>query len=90
MPFVILKNSNQKIEVPEDMPLAPYLMDTGGIVFGCTKGECGTCVCTIVKGKENANKPTQKEEKTLNQIGAHPSQRLACQIRILKGEVTLE
>lgn len=72
------------------MPLLPYAKEHSSMMFGCEKGDCGTCVCSIVKGSENVNIKTMKEEQTLGRIGAYPSQRLACQLKIKKGEVEIE
>ena len=76
--------------MPDGEMLMPYAKKHSGMMFGCEKGECGTCVCSVSKGQENVNIKTHQEEKTLNKIGAYPSQRLACQIRIKKGEVEIE
>ena len=90
MAKVRIRNEDIEFEVPDGEMLAPYAKKNSSMMFGCEKGECGTCVCSVSKGRENVNVKTYKEEITLNSIGAYESARLACQIRIKKGEVEIE
>ena len=90
MAKVRIRNDKVEFEVPDGEPLMPYAKKHSGMLFGCGKGECGTCVCSVSRGQENVNARTQKEELTLARIGAYPSARLACQIKIKKGEVEIE
>jgi 2Fe-2S ferredoxin len=87
---VRIRNEDIEFEVPDGEMLMPYAKKHSSMLFGCEKGECGTCVCSVSKGTENVNIKTHKEEMTLAQQGAYPSARLACQIRIKKGEVEIE
>jgi ferredoxin len=58
--------------------------------FGCENGECGTCLCTVVKGLENINAKNHNEWLFLQKRNATPNQRLGCQIYVKKGEVEIE
>lgn len=87
---VTIKNEKTLFEMPDGDCLMPYAKEHSGMLFGCGKGECGVCACSIINGGENINKKTSIEENTLSKINAYPSQRLACQIRVKKGEVEIE
>ncbi|MEW6748554.1 MAG: 2Fe-2S iron-sulfur cluster-binding protein [Candidatus Micrarchaeota archaeon] len=89
MAKVRLKNDGIEVEVPDGSMVLDYLKDTN-LPRGCEEGECGVCVCSVSKGTENTERKTQKEETTLARIGAYPSQRLACQLKIKKGEIEVE
>ncbi len=58
-------------------------------MFGCTQGNCGTCLSTIISGMENLNRIGNTEKETLRKLGAQPNQRLACQL-IIRGDVILK
>jgi ferredoxin len=90
MAKVRIRNENIEFEVPDGEWLLEYAKRESSMLFGCGKGECGTCICSISKGKENAEPKTQREELTLAKMGAYPSQRLACQIKLKKGEIEIE
>jgi ferredoxin len=90
MAKVRIRNEGVEFEVPDNSPLMPYAQEKSGMLFGCGKGECGVCICAVSKGKENVNPKTQREELTLAKMAAYPTQRLACQIVIKKGEVEIE
>jgi len=90
MAKVTIKNEGVTFEVPNGSKLSHYAKEHSAMLFGCGSGECGTCVCSVVEGSENLNIKTSKEEQTLNRIGAYPSQRLACEIIVKKGEIVIE
>ena len=90
MPKIKILNEGVEIEVPEGMPIKDYVKKESNMLFGCEQGNCGTCVCSIVKGSENLNRKTQNEEKTIDKLGLPAGSRLACQIQILKGNVEIE
>jgi ferredoxin len=90
MARVRIRNEGVEFEVPDGDWLRPYAEKHSNVLFGCGKGECGTCICSISKGSENVEPRTQREELTLAKMGAYPSQRLACQIKVKKGEVEIE
>ncbi len=90
MARVTVVNDNVTFEVTDGEYLLPYFKEKTSMLFGCEKGECGICVCTILKGVENLNEKSQKEIETLHSKGAHPEQRLACLLKIKWGEVEIE
>jgi len=90
MAKVRIRNEGVEFEVPDGEWLLEYAKRQSNMLFGCEKGECGTCICAISKGKENAEPKTQREELTLAKMGAYPTQRLACQIKVRKGEIEIE
>lgn len=90
MAKVRIRNENVTIEVPDGSWLVSYLKDSSNLPFGCEKGDCGVCVCSVSKGSDNVEPRTQKEEVTLHRMGAYRSQRLACQLKIKKGEIEIE
>jgi len=87
---VRIRNEGVEFEVPDGMLIKDYIKKNSNMLFGCENGDCGTCVCSVTSGSDNINIRTMKEEQTLGRIGAYPSQRLACQIKIKKGEVEIE
>jgi 2Fe-2S ferredoxin len=90
MAKVRIRNEEVEFEVPNGDDLMPYAKKNSSMLFGCENGQCGTCVCSVSRGSENVNIKTLKEEQTLDKIKAYPSARLACQIKIKKGEVEIE
>jgi ferredoxin len=61
--------------------------EEAGVPFACTEGVCGTCVIEVVEGAENLSEPTQEERDFLGEDTC--GERLACQCRIKKGNVTI-
>lgn len=90
MARVHVRNEGVSIDVPDGGRFYDYASDSASIVFGCTKGECGMCIITVVKGMENLNPPAHEEWLKLRKMGASPGQRLACQIYVKKGDVEIE
>jgi ferredoxin len=90
MAKVTIKNENASFEVPDGSMLLNYAKEHSAMLFGCEDGRCGTCICNVAKGSENLNKKTEKEEQALTKMNAYPSQRLACQIIVKKGEIVIE
>jgi ferredoxin len=88
MARVRIINSNNTIEVPDGARLLDYVKEE--MLFGCESGQCGTCICKIIKGKENLNGKSPSEELLLAKRSAQTNERLACQIWIKKGEVEVE
>lgn len=85
---ITVVNEKKTIEVQKGTPLKEALKDTK-ILFGCTNGFCGVCVCNIIKGKENLSEPTENEKEQLNFLKTRKNQRLACQCKVL-GDITIE
>ncbi len=58
-------------------------IEKAGVEFGCTDGQCGVCVCTVVRGLECVEEPSEVEEDTLWRIGEYDeNRRLTCQMVI--------
>lgn len=90
MAKVTVLNDNVTFEVTDGEYLLPYFKEHTAMLFGCEKGECGICICTVLKGMENLNEKSQKEIAVLHSKGAYPNQRLACLLKIKWGEVEIE
>ncbi|MFH2106343.1 MAG: 2Fe-2S iron-sulfur cluster-binding protein [Candidatus Micrarchaeota archaeon] len=90
MATVKIRNDNVEFEIPDGGFLKDYANGETAMLFGCQRGNCGTCICSIIKGEQNVNKKTQKEELTINKLGLPNGSRLACQIQIMKGNVEIE
>lgn len=57
---------------------------------GCLNCSCGTCAVEILSGEENLEPMTDKEREVLLERGRTPGKyRLACCVKILKGEVVI-
>jgi ferredoxin len=54
-----------------------------GVPFGCQDGVCGTCMATVVDGKDNLEPLNEKEEE----MDMAKGQRLVCQCKIVAGSV---
>lgn len=80
------KNTEEEVELPDDSKIAEAC-EEAGVPFACTEGVCGTCVIEIVEGHENLSPPTQEEKDFLGDDTC--GERLACQCRLKKGNVTI-
>ena len=91
MAKVTFKSDGKTVDVPDGTPLVQAAEDNGAsIAFSCKAGVCVSCLCNINRGMENLSEKTENEKATLEGFGAKPNQRLACQVKILKGEVEVE
>lgn len=90
MAKVIIRNDNFTADVQDGSRLLDHIKDKTGLLFGCESGQCGTCICKIIKGKENLNGRSASEELLLVKRSAQTNERLACQIWIKKGDVEIE
>lgn len=91
MAKVTFKSDNKTVEVPDGSQIVQVAEDNGAtIAFSCKAGVCVSCLSNINKGMENLNEKTENEKATLEGFGAKPNQRLACQCKIMKGEVEIE
>ncbi|VVC02899.1 Na(+)-translocating NADH-quinone reductase subunit F [Candidatus Bilamarchaeum dharawalense] len=89
MAKVKIINDGGTLEIPDGSRLLDYTKETG-MLYGCESGQCGTCICKVIKGKENLNSRSASEELILAKRSAQTNERLACQIWIKKGEVEIE
>lgn len=85
MPKLKFEDHSEEFELPEGSPIAEACEEVG-VPFACTEGVCGTCVIEVKEGMENLSEFTQEEEDFLGELDC---ERLACQCKIKKGEVTL-
>ncbi len=90
MAKIIIRNEGISIDVPDGAKLLDYIKENSSMLFGCENGQCGTCMCTIMKGRENLNDPTHGEWAYLKSRNATSGQRLGCQLYVKKGEVEIE
>lgn len=89
MPRIYFQDDNLAIDIKHGETIMKACGEEGtSIAFGCRQGRCGTCLTTIVKGKENLSPPDLNEQLTLQAIEAKPEQRLSCQTKVL-GDVTV-
>ena len=61
--------------------------EEAGIPFGCKDGLCGTCIITVIDGKENLS---EKNDKERDLLGNAADERLACQCMLKKGNITIK
>lgn len=91
MAKVTFKSDSKTVEVPDGSDIVQVAEDNGAsIAFSCKAGVCVSCLSNINKGMENLNEKTENEKATLEGFGAKPNQRLACQCKIMRGEVEIE
>lgn len=75
--------NDEEIELPDGEPIKESC-EEAGIPFGCEEGVCGTCIIEVEEGMENLS-PFNEEESDF--LGELDCERLACQCRILNGQV---
>ena len=56
------------------------------IPFSCRSASCGTCQVQVLEGAELLDPPNEDELELLELMGASDDLRLACQVRIRKGD----
>ncbi len=86
---VLPENRQAEIKPGECILDASY---TAGVMLdaGCLNCSCGTCAVEVVSGGENLEPLTNNEKAVLEKRGKNPQQyRLACCVKILKGEVVI-
>ena len=91
MPKVTFQSTGQTVDVAMSANLKEIIQKNGWpIPFGCENGICGTCLISIVEGKENLNSAEGHEAQTLKAMGKNDgTYRLACQCKVL-GDVTID
>lgn len=87
MAKLILKNTDEEIELQDGEAIASYC-EEAGVPFACTEGICGTCVIQVIEGQDNLSAPTQEEVDFLGEDSF--DERLACQCKLMKGNATIE
>ncbi len=83
--MAIISSNSESLDI-EDGSLIQEKAEELGVPFGCTKGNCGTCITIIKEGMENLSSETNKEQE----YGLNEGERLICQCTILKDEVILD
>ncbi|MCI5053111.1 MAG: (2Fe-2S)-binding protein [Simkaniaceae bacterium] len=78
-------NDDETFELDSETPIKDSC-EEAGIPFGCEEGVCGTCIVEVEEGMENLSEFTEEEFDFLGELDC---ERLACQCKILKGEVKL-
>lgn len=86
MAKIIFTKSGKEVEVADGASLTG-VAEANGVMFGCYTGVCGTCIINIASGAENLSERTEFES---NLLGDDQNLRLACQCRIIKGEVRID
>lgn len=86
MAKLLFDHNGEEVELPDGAPIATPC-EEAGVPFACTEGVCGTCVIEVKEGAENLSAPTQEEEDFLG--AGCCRERLACQCRILSGNVRI-
>lgn len=83
MPHIEFEPDELAVDVPVGTPLVKVAEENDTFLeFGCRNGMCGTCLITITSGGKYLPPPSEEEKITLEDVGAEPGQRLACQIKI--------
>ncbi len=92
MAKILVRNDGVEIALPDGAPILPYLWENTSFPQGCEDGTTSICACVIIRGEENVSHKTQREIETLHRAGLPNSSRnrLACQVRLLKGEIEIE
>ena len=86
MAKLVFENSGKEYELPDGAPIQEPC-EKEGIPFACSEGVCGTCIVEVVDGMDNLSEYTQAEEDFLGEMS---KERLACQVKIKSGTVTLK
>lgn len=90
MARVFFQTDNVTHEVEDGTPLIDFCDEVGvSLSFGCTEGTCGVCEVTVVEGRENLSRITEEEKDYLLPEDLEGGMRLGCQVKIRKGNVTL-
>lgn len=79
-----IKTNEQEMELPDGAEIRETCRELG-VPFGCESGLCGTCEIEVVHGEENLAPLNEAEEIMCLEKG----HRLACQCRILQGEIKI-
>ena len=90
MAKVFFKTDNVTHEVEDGTPLMDFCEEVDvSLSFGCTEGTCGVCEVTVLKGQENLSRITEEEKDYLLEEDLEDGMTLGCQVKIRKGDVTL-
>ena len=91
MARIIKESDNLNKEVEDGKSVREFLQENdSSVCFGCEAGVCATCLINIKEGQENLNEPDEIEKNTLERLGCCKTNRLACQSKILKGQIKID
>jgi ferredoxin len=88
MPKIKFATTEEEIDLESDSLIAEVCEDAG-VPFACTEGVCGTCVIEVTDGMSSLSQPTQEEVDFLGEE-CLSEERLACQCKILNGDITID
>jgi ferredoxin len=77
--------SGRRLVYVEDGQPIKDACESLGVQFGCQNGFCRTCEIDVIEGQDNLSILSENEEF----IGLIKERRLACQCRLLQGNVTI-
>ncbi|HLD06665.1 MAG TPA: 2Fe-2S iron-sulfur cluster-binding protein [Candidatus Nanoarchaeia archaeon] len=86
MASITFFESGIRKELPDSSGIKEACEDAG-IPFGCKDGLCGTCLVTVIEGRENLSPKNDKENDLLGPAG---DERLACQCILKQGNITIK
>lgn len=86
MAKLIFENSGDEIQLPEGSSIQEACEEQG-VPFACTEGVCGTCIVEVQDGMDHLSPYSQEEQDFLGDMGC---ERMACQCRILTGDVKIK
>ncbi len=103
MPTVSIEGFSKLFQVDEEETLFDALDNCGHeLPHSCLAGTCGTCKVIILTGQDNLSPPSELEKMTIQAIKqnynrihgenslANQTIRLACQAKILQGDVKIK
>lgn len=91
MPKVEFADEGRAVEAEDGEPLISVCKKNNSkLVFGCEAGVCGTCMINVLSGMENLSPMEDAEKDSLIMFGGKENQRLACQCKVLKGDIKVE
>ncbi|MEY4631307.1 MAG: hypothetical protein RIQ81_1427 [Pseudomonadota bacterium] len=83
MALIYFTSEDLEVDADEGIALVDVAAEVDcDITFGCKSGSCGTCRIRVVAGKENLSPASKEESDFLSDFGAHPDERLGCQLKI--------
>jgi ferredoxin len=81
--LIYFTSEDLEVEVDEGIALVDVAAEVDcDITFGCKSGSCGTCRVRVVSGMDNLSAASTEEKDFLDGFGAHPDERLGCQLKI--------
>lgn len=83
--MALLKAGNREQSVADGQSVIDAAEELG-VPFGCTAGNCGTCITVVKEGMENLNERTPEEIE----FRLEEQERLLCKCTISGGTVVLD